>query len=151
MASARLGNVGLNVAIFVLGLVMVALVWSLVGGWVVDDSVQVDEARWRGIVQLDVRNGCGVEGLASAMSAWLTGRGVDVVESGDWSRFDVRETHVIDRIGDARPAESVLQRLGLPRDRLRVDVRPDYYLDATLVIGCDYDSLPPFGATDGGN
>jgi hypothetical protein len=144
MVTDRFGNLGLNAAILLLGLVMVLLGWSLVGGWFGGDPRAADDAASHEIVQLEVRNGCGTSGLAARAAEWLRGEGVDVLEAGDWTRFDVRETYVIDRIGDSVPAREVLRLLELDPGRIREDVRSDYYLDATLVIGCDYESLPPF-------
>lgn len=140
MVTGRIGNLGLNAAILILGLVMALLGWSLIGGSFGDKD---DNGR-HDIVQLDVRNGCGTSGLAARMADWLRDEGVDVLEAGDWTRFDVAQTFVLDRIGDPAPALDVLSLLELDPERIRVDVRPDYYLDATLVIGCDFESLPPF-------
>jgi len=141
MATGRIANIGLNAAILLLGLVMLILGWSLIGGSFGSGD---DDRPGRGIVQLDVRNGCGTPGVAVRMADWLRGQGVDVVEAGDWTRFDVERTVVYDRIGDPGPAEEVLTLLGLDADRIRSGVTADYYLDATLVLGCDFESLPPF-------
>ncbi len=141
MVTGRIGNLGLNAAILLLGSVMVVLGWSLIGGSFGDAG---DGARSHEIVQLDVRNGCGASGIAVRVADWLRDEGADVLESGDWVRFDVAQTFVVDRIGDPGPAREVLRLLELDPERVRVDVRPDYYLDATLVVGCDYETLPPF-------
>ena len=141
MVTGRIGNLGLNAAILLLGAVMVLLGWSLIGGSL---GTGGDDARSQGIVQLDVRNGCGTTGIAARVAEWLRDEGADVLESGDWNRFDVAQTFVVDRIGDPEPAREILRLLELEPERVRVDVRSDYYLDATLVVGCDYESLPPF-------
>jgi LytR cell envelope-related transcriptional attenuator len=96
------------------------------------------------IIQVDVRNGCGVSGLASRLTTFLRSYDFDVVEYGNHSDQNVPETLVIDRIGNLDAARQVAMALDIPQSRIIQDIRPDYYLDVSVVIGLDYRTLPPF-------
>lgn len=95
------------------------------------------------IVQVEVRNGCGIDGLAGAMAAFLRERGYDVVATGDYESFGVARSMVIDRVGDMEAARKVAEALGIRQ--VEQDIRPEYFLDASVVIGLDYETLHPFG------
>lgn len=96
----------------------------------------------RGFVQVEVRNGCGVDGLAGAMASFLRERGYDVVETGDYESFGVARSMVIDRVGDMETARKVAAALGI--QQVEQGIRPEYFLDASVVIGLDYETLHPF-------
>jgi len=96
------------------------------------------------IVQIDVRNGCGVPGLAGEMTNFLRSYGFDVIEHGDFTSFDQDSTIIIDRIGHLDAANQVALALGISRHRVISDVRPDLYLDVSVIIGQDYRSVHPF-------
>ena len=93
------------------------------------------------IIQVEVRNGCGVPGLASRFTSVLRQNGFDVVESGNFETFDITRSFVIDRSGNLENARRVARALGVPDDRVIREISPDFYLDATIVIGSDYESL----------
>ncbi len=97
----------------------------------------------RDVIQVEVRNGCGVDGLAGAMAVFLRERGYDVVETGDYESFGVARSIVIDRVGDMETARKVAEALGV--QQIEQDIRPEYFLDASVVIGLDYETLHPFG------
>lgn len=96
------------------------------------------------IIQVEVRNACGVDGLAGNVTAYLRDRGFDVVEFGNHTTTDLPQSLIIDRVGDLASARKVARVLGLPEDRVRQDIQPDYYLDASVLIGKDYPHLAPF-------
>ncbi len=93
------------------------------------------------VIQIEVLNGCGVPGLATRYTSALRQNGFDVVESGNFETFDIRETIVIDRNGNLENARRVARALGIPEDRILQEISSDFYLDATVVIGSDYESL----------
>ncbi len=95
------------------------------------------------IIQIEVRNGCGVPDLAAITTDFLREQGFDVVETGNYVRSDVRRSRVIDRTGDRESAIKVARVLGLPEDRVEQEINPDLYLDASVVIGMDYQTLKP--------
>ena len=93
------------------------------------------------VIQVEVRNGCGIPGLANRFTSVLRQNGFDVVESGNFDTFDVTRSFVIDRSGNLDNARRVARALGLSDDRIIREISPDFYLDATIVIGSDYKSL----------
>lgn len=93
------------------------------------------------VIQIEVLNGCGVSGIANEFSQELRSSGFDVVESGNFDTFDVRETFVLDRAGNRRNAEKVARALGLDESRIIEESSEDFYLDATVVIGADYNQI----------
>jgi len=93
------------------------------------------------VIQVEVRNGCGIPGLANRFTSVLRQNGFDVVESGNFDTFDVTRSFVVDRSGNLDNARRVARALGLSDDRIIREISPDFYLDATIVIGSDYKSL----------
>jgi hypothetical protein len=144
----RLTNGALNAALVVCGLAALVLLYGLVSrsfttppeskrasnpGHLVGD-----------VIQVEVRNGCGVDQLAARTTEYLRAQGFDVVAVGNQAPFDQEETVVIDRVGDLASARRVAEALGLPESRVKQDVQRSYYLDASIIIGRDYRRLPPF-------
>lgn len=95
-------------------------------------------------IQVEVRNGVGESGIASRATQYLRSRGFDVVESGNHSEFGVDSTFVIDRVGNSQAVQRVSAALGLSERHIREDIRPDYYLDVSVVLGRDYTTLEAF-------
>ena len=92
-------------------------------------------------IQIEVLNGCGVAGLATSFTNSLIDNGFDVVESGNFETFDISETMVIDRSGNMENARRVAQALGVAEQNIIHEISPDYFLDATVVIGSDYKKM----------
>ena len=95
------------------------------------------------VIQLEVRNGCGVAHLAAITTQFLRDHGFDVVETGNYERSDVRWSKVVDRTGDLESAVKVARVLGIPEERVEQDPNPDLFLDASVIIGMDYETLKP--------
>ncbi|MEL7833796.1 LytR C-terminal domain-containing protein [Fodinibius sp. Rm-B-1B1-1] len=93
------------------------------------------------IIQLEVLNGCGVPGLANEFTSVLRKNGFDVVETGNFKNFDMENTVVIARTFDAENAKRVADALGIAEKHVFIEASEDFYLDATVVIGSDYESL----------
>ncbi len=93
------------------------------------------------IIQLEVLNGCGVPGLANNFTSTLRQNGFDVVETGNFKNFDMQNTVVIARTFDTENALRVADALGIKEENVFVEASEDFYLDATVVIGSDYESL----------
>jgi hypothetical protein len=96
------------------------------------------------IIQVEVRNGAGVDHLAAETTHYLRQRGFDVVDVGNYKTFSQERSVVIDRVGDPEAARKVAEALGLPADRVQQEIRRQYYLDASVIIGRDYKQLRPF-------
>jgi hypothetical protein len=78
------------------------------------------------------------------MQRYLRARGFDVVSTGNHERFGVEKTAVIDRIGDEHAARQIAKALGLKPVSISTDPMPELYLDASVIVGCDYETIPPF-------
>jgi len=96
------------------------------------------------IIQVEIRNGAGVDHLAERTTQYLRDRGFDVVDVGNYSSFDQERSIVIDRVGNPEAARNVAEALGIPPSRVQQEIRPEYYLDASVILGHDYEQLRPF-------
>jgi hypothetical protein len=146
--SSRLTNGLLNTALLVVGLGVGVLLYALVTRTTAPDADPTRESESTPlvgkIIQVEVRNGCGIDHLAAQTTQFLRDQGFDVVDVGNYKTFDQPKSLVIDRVGDPESARKVARALGLPESRVRKDVRRDLYLDATIVIGEDYQQMRPF-------
>ena len=95
-------------------------------------------------IQLEVMNGAGVDGLAAEMSDYLRDVGFDVVAVDNYVQSDMARTVVMDRIGNPDAAQQIALALGLEEDRIQQELKPTWFLDASVIIGQDYASLKPF-------
>ncbi|MDE2731399.1 MAG: LytR C-terminal domain-containing protein [Bacteroidota bacterium] len=98
------------------------------------------------VYQVEVRNGVGVNGVAERMRTYLRTKNYDVVWVGNHSSFDQEETIVVDRRGNLDISRNIVATLGLPEDRISQEIRDEYHLDASIIIGKDYGLIPPFVA-----
>ena len=95
-------------------------------------------------IQVEVLNGCGVNGLAEKVTEYLRKHDIDVVSRGNFRHFDVRQTLLYDRIGNNKRSATVASVLGLPTNRVEAQPDANLQLDATIVLGADYKKLTPF-------
>ena len=148
MSKRRTTNVFFNAMLVGLGLAVLVLLYGLVARsfWPgVDAAREANPAGLVGdIVQVEVRNGCGVAGLAESMTQFLRRQGFDVVEVGNYTSFNQTKTIVVDRVGDLAAAKKVAVAIGLSEDRVVQEIRQDYFLDASVIIGQDYETFAPF-------
>lgn len=152
-AEPRTRNIALNVGLVVLAMVCAVLLYSLIarpGGAPTanPDRAASSDDLVGSVIQVEVRNGVGIAGLAATVMQHLRDDGFDVVEVGNHSSFDVERTQIIDRIDDMESARRVAQALGVDPEHVTQDVREDLYLDATVLIGSDYETLRPFQQTE---
>ncbi len=153
----RLKVFGLDIFSTLLGLVVAVLVGSLLLNIPLVkevffpvqiassiESVAVETPRATDIYQVEVRNGVGVRGVAERMRTYLRSKGYDVVGVGNHPSFDVEQTIIVDRIGNLNIAQEVAASLGLPPDRIQQDVRSEFHLDVSIILGKDYGVIPPF-------
>ena len=135
----------LNAAIGFLGILLVILIFSLVTRFIypriVAERAEPDPALISNIIQLEVLNGCGVPGLATRFTGTLRGYGFDVVETGNFDHFNVESSYVIARTGTMENARRVASALGISEQYIIRESSPDFYLDVTLILGADYESL----------
>jgi hypothetical protein len=143
--SSNSPSFALNAVIGFLGLLLGVLIFALVTR-VVYPRIQNTRAESQtkligNVIQIEVLNGCGVPGLANDFTAKLRRHGFDVVETGNFNTFDIDQTLVISRTGDLENAKRVARTLGISEKNVLREESPDFYLDATIVIGSDYKSL----------
>ena len=134
-------NAAIGFLSVLLSILIIALIFRVLHPRIQSDRVEQDPVLISNIIQLEVLNGCGVPGLATRFTSNLRSYGFDVVESGNFDNFDMTETIIISRNGNLANANRVARALGIPEDRILIEKSNDFYLDATLVIGSDYQSL----------
>ncbi|NIS37659.1 LytR C-terminal domain-containing protein, partial [Candidatus Saccharibacteria bacterium] len=95
-------------------------------------------------IQVEVLNGCGVDGLAEKITDFLRRNNIDVVSRGNYVHFEVPETKIIDRMGNRDRSQIVADILGVPEDQVETQQNKNLQLDATIILGADYKILKPF-------
>jgi hypothetical protein len=138
-------GVVLNLAIIVLLLVVAYLGYSFVLRLTVAPSLDAarDGDPQGKAIQVDVINGCGGAKVGTQFTQYLRHRGYDVVEVRNYHRFDVRQSIVIARTANLRNAEKVATALGVSAPHIIQQINPEYFVDVSVVIGHDYQSLKP--------
>lgn len=135
----------LNAVIAVLALLVLLLSYALLHRHVLRPPVEQERsgAGPGNIIQLEVLNGCGVQGAAVAFTSYLRARGYDVVEVRNYRTFDVKESFVIDRTGERDNAEKIAYALGIRKENIIQQLNPEYYIDVSVVVGRDHSLLKP--------
>jgi len=95
-------------------------------------------------IQLDVQNGTNENGVASKFTDYLRKNGIDVVEIGNYKSKDIERTLVIDRSGDKNKVKKIASTLGVSDKNIIQQLNNSLYLDATVVIGKDFNELKPY-------
>lgn len=152
----------LNVLIGGLGLIVIALVISLIiklnsspgvqegrdtqpsevtstdeAGNQVEENVQVKSKA----IRIEILNGAGVPKLASKAADYLRAKGFDVVKTDNAPHGNFKKSVVQDRIGDIDKARTIASALGIGEAGVLQQKNPQLYLDVTVIIGQDYKSL----------
>lgn len=135
----------LNAVIGFLGLLLCLLIFGLFSR-LIYPRIQNQRAEEQpeligNVIQLEVLNGAGVAGLADQFTSTLRKNGFDVVQTGNFDNFDMQQTTVISRTLNKDNARRVAEALGIDEAQILVEASDDFYLDATVVIGSDYQSL----------
>lgn len=135
----------LNAAISFLGVLLLILLFAIgtrmLYPKIIAERDATDPALISTIIQLEVLNGCGVAGIATRFTDRLRDYGFDVVESGNFDHFNVEKSFVISRSGQMENAHRVAKAIGISEQNVIRESSPDFYLDVTLVIGADFESL----------
>ena len=93
------------------------------------------------ILQIEVLNGCGVQGIANKFTDFLRVKGFDVVKTENYESFNVLETVVIDRRGDVKNCLRIAEAMGFGEERILQEVNEAYLIDATVILGKDFRQL----------
>ena len=137
-------NFFLNITILLLSVVIIFLTYSIITKVDYFSSNNSDEENVRENkkpVQLEVLNGCGVNGVADNFTDYLRAANFDVVNIGNYRSFEVDFSLVIDRTGNIKNAFEISSKLGIEKNNIIQQVNKEYFLDVTLVIGKDYKRL----------
>ena len=151
----------LNILIGGLGLIVIALVISLIirlnsspggsgqdeqqtevtstddAGNQVEENVQVKSKS----IRVEILNGAGVPKLASRAADYLRAKGFDVVKTDNAPHGNFKKSVVQDRIGDIDKARAIANTLGIGEAGVLQQKNPQLYLDVTVILGQDYKSL----------
>jgi len=112
-----------------------------------EPSSEVEYPNAADVYQVEVRNGVGVPRIAERMRSYLRSKGYDVVAVGNHVSFDVEQTIIMDRIGNHEIAQQVAASLGLSTERIQQDIRAEFHLDVSVILGKDYGIIPPFSVS----
>jgi hypothetical protein len=94
-------------------------------------------------IQIEVLNGCGVNGIAKIFQERLRESGFDVVNTENYVvngkvYWNVDQTFVIDQIGVAEQAKAIAKALGIPLTNIESRENPAAIYDISVVVGKDY-------------
>ncbi len=139
-------NLILNFLIVFLSLVIILLGYSLsrkIFAINKSEAQRINTKKSTDVIQVEVLNGCGVPGAADNFTSYLRQNHFDVVQIGNYISFDVEKTLVIDRIGNTANANKVADALGIDRKNIIQQINKNYFLDVSVVIGKDFETLKP--------
>jgi hypothetical protein len=93
-------------------------------------------------IRVEVLNGCGIPKLARGVSWELRRLGLDVVSVGDARQQDFDQTVIVERRSEKlRNARKLAVAIGCKR--ILKDIDSTLYLEATLILGSDYQKFFP--------
>jgi len=95
------------------------------------------------VIQVNIFNACGKDGLAKQVKEYLIQRGFDVKFIDNY-REGLDNSIVIDRLGDNTSSSRVAHAMGISQSLITTDIDSSQFVRATIVIGKDYFTLKPF-------
>lgn len=105
-----------------------------------ENLASVDAVRDEAIViRVEILNGTTVSGLARRTKELYENYGFDVVSFGNAPSDEIAETVILDRSGNPGLAERVAEIIGAERIRSEVEEDVEYSVDATIILGKDFD------------
>lgn len=134
-------NASIGFLSFLLLFLLIALFTRVIYPRIQTERSDLESHLISSVIQIEVLNGCGLPGIASRFTNNLRRSGFDVVDSGNFESFDIEYSFVIDRSGNFENARRVARALGIPDNRIIREVSPHFFLDASVVIGADFDEL----------
>ena len=135
----------LNIIILLLGFVILVMAYSLFSKLFGSrDDFSSGKKKLSTTIQVEVLNGCGVSGVADKITDFLRKNNFDVVQTGNYTSFNMDKSLVIDRTGNRANAEKVAAALGINKKNIVQQINNDYLLDCSIVIGRDYFQLKPY-------
>jgi len=135
-------TVGLIVfTVGVLGIVVYLLLHRFVFAPPVDPYVEDPVTGKRQQIQVLILNGCGIPGVARRALRYLRLRNFDVVDIGNYDRFDVDRSFVIDCLGVPEAARKVAVALGIPDSAVVQRIDSSLFVHCAVVLGKDVEQL----------
>jgi hypothetical protein len=134
-------NASIGFLSFLLLFLLIALFTRVIYPRIQTERTDIESHLISSVIQIEVLNGCGLPGIASRFTNNLRRSGFDVVDSGNFESFDIDYSFVIDRSGNFENARRVARALGIPETRIIREVSPHFFLDASVIIGADFNEL----------
>ncbi len=99
----------------------------------------------RDAIDVEVLNGCGVQGLANEFSDFLRQHNHDVVNIGNADTFDYQYSILINRGNrQEREIKDLCDELGISHNQILPIESEEVQADVTFIIGSDYQSLKSY-------
>ena len=95
------------------------------------------------VIQVNIFNACGKDGLAKQVKEHLVQRGFDVKFIDNYGEY-LDNSIVIDRMGDNSSSTKVAYAMGIDQSCVTTDIDSSQLVRATIIIGKDYFTLKPF-------
>lgn len=133
-------DIFLIISIIILSILIVSLGYRLLVDLNVFSKTKGENilAQEKKIIQLEILNGCGVDGVADKFTDELRKKKFDVVNTGNYRSFNIDESIVISRTHNTDAAKRIADSLGIVQNNVVMQANKDYFLDATLIVGKDY-------------
>lgn len=134
-----------NIIIIALIVIIAYLSYSLYTKFSAKHSKELESRKPASLtIQVEVLNGCGLSGTADKFTDYLRQRHFDVVQIGNYISYDVERSIVIDRTGNIVNAFRVADSLGVNHKNVVQQMSSKYFLDVSIVVGKDFNSLKPY-------
>jgi hypothetical protein len=147
-------NYSLNITIVLFALICIYLIFSLLYNSLgnkndalkeVKDSTKSTLTNQPNLsIQIEIQNGTGENRIGAIFRDYLKKKGYDVVDLGNYKSSDVATTMILDRTGDLKKANRIADVLGVSQKNITPQINKERYLDATIIIGKDYNELKPY-------
>ncbi len=136
----RSTNLFLTISNLILSILILFLGYSLLSKLnVFGENSEIDNlVKHKKNMQIEVLNGCGVDGVADRFTDYLRKKNFDVVNTGNYRSFNIDNSIVIDRTGNIINAEYLAEVIGIDNKQVIQQKNKNYFLDVTLIIGKDY-------------
>ena len=96
------------------------------------------------LVQINIFNGSGIDGVGNMMTKFCREQGYDVVEMGNYQSFDVETSLVVDRSGKLEHAKQLAKHIGISSDNVVQLLNKEQMVAASIIIGKDFNKLFPW-------
>jgi len=136
----RSTNLFLTISNLILSFLILFLGYSLLSKLnLFGENSEIDHVvKHKKNMQIEVLNGCGVDGVADMFTDYLRTKNFDVVNTGNYRSYNIDNSIIIDRTGNIFNAEYLAEVIGIDNKQVIQQKNKNYFLDVTLIIGKDY-------------